>query len=99
MYSLGLPILFPILAVAMIISYWFNKVMLMRFYQKTYEFNEDLPMASMEIMKLAFLAHFMIGAVKLSMGKQILDDDDHFMDRNLEFKTDPTEFKEDTFWV
>lgn len=47
MYSLGLPILYPIVALAMVVSYWFNKIMLMRFYQRTYEFNETLPMQSM----------------------------------------------------
>jgi len=71
MYSVGLPILYPILAVAMIVSYWFNKVMLMRFYQRTYEFNEALPMQSMQMMKVAFIAHFVVGVVKLKMGKLI----------------------------
>jgi len=47
MYSLGLPILYPICFIAMAASYWFNKIMLMRFYQRTYEFNETLPMQSM----------------------------------------------------
>jgi ABC-type uncharacterized transport system permease subunit len=72
MYSLGLPILYPICFVAMAASYWFNKITLMRFYQRTYEFNETLPMQSMKMMRLAITVHFVLGIVQLSYGKKIL---------------------------
>ena len=44
-----------------IASYWFNKIMLMRYYQKTYEFNEILPIKSMRLLKLAYFMHVIAG--------------------------------------
>jgi hypothetical protein len=43
MYSTGLPILYAISFIFFLVAYSFNKVMLLRFYQTTYEFNEQLP--------------------------------------------------------
>ena len=39
-YSSAMPILYPISCMAMAFAFWFNKIMLMRYYQKTNEFNE-----------------------------------------------------------
>ena len=96
MYSLGLPILYPIVALAMIVSYWFNKVMLMRFYQRTYEFNETLPMQSMQMMKVAFIAHFAVGIVKLYMGKHILEQTHGSTLTHMEYHFDFNDFEQES---
>ena len=65
MYSSGLPILYPISFVFFVTAYWFNKIMLMRYYQKTYVFNEELPIMSMKYMKFGIVLHFIVSVLKL----------------------------------
>ena len=65
MYSSGLPALYAIAFVSFAFAYWFDKVMLMRYYQRTTEFNEELPIKSMVFMKFAFACHFVFAAWQL----------------------------------
>lgn len=51
--------------------------MLIRWYQKTYEFNEELPIKSMHLMKFAFLMHFLCGGYQLSKSNILQEDDVH----------------------
>jgi len=69
MYSVGLPILYFIATISFIVAYWFNKAMLMRYYQKTYEFNELLPLKSQSFMKLGICLHLCLSIAKISNGK------------------------------
>ena len=57
MYNLGLPLLNILLCVFFFVAYWFNKYLLLRYYQKTYEFNEELPIYSSQFMKLGIMLH------------------------------------------
>lgn len=47
MYSYGIPILYLITFVYFAITYWFEKLWLLRFYKKTREFDEKLPIKSL----------------------------------------------------
>jgi len=40
--------------------------MLLKYYQKTTEFNESLPIESMSLIQIALFAHFVIGLIQLS---------------------------------
>ena len=65
-YSLGLPILYPLCALYFVISYWFNKIMLMRYYQKTFEFHDYLPKDSTYYLKLGISLHICLSLVQMS---------------------------------
>ena len=68
----------------------------MRFYQRTYEFNETLPMQSMQMMKVAFIAHFAVGIVKLYMGKNILEQTIGLNQEPMEYHTDFNDFQQES---
>ena len=72
-----MPILYPISCAAMAFAFWFNKIMLMRYYQQTYEFNEELPMLSMKILKFGVLIHFAVGLFTLSNFDILEETDNH----------------------
>ena len=77
MYSSGIPLLYFIATLSLFWSFWFNKIMLMRWYQKTMEFNEQLPIASMRFMKFAFLMHFLCGGYQLSKSNILQEENVH----------------------
>jgi hypothetical protein len=66
MYSIGLPILYSLAILFFVVAYWFNKIMLMRYYQKTFEFNEQLPISSTYYMQWGILLHIVNVVIKLS---------------------------------
>lgn len=62
-YSSGLPIMYPIGTVYFVMTYWFDKVCLMRYYQKTKVFNEELPIQSVQLFKYAVFLHFVFAGL------------------------------------
>ena len=89
-----MPLLYPIGTLFFFLTYWFDKVSLMRYYQKTKEFNEELPISSVKLFKYAIIIHFMLsGFLYSSSGMLILNEeynpsdfeyidyDDHFESR------------------
>jgi len=69
MYSCGLPVLYMISFVFFVVAYWFNKIMLMRYYQKTYEFNDELPIKSIHFLKFGTGLHFVMTIIQLGNRK------------------------------
>ena len=64
MYSAGLPILYPFAAIFYFILYWVYKGLLLKFYEKTTKFNEELPLYTTQWTKIGVLLH---GAISLVM--------------------------------
>lgn len=60
MYSTGLPILYPITMIYFAFSYFYNKILLLRYYERTVEFDQDLPIISMKLIKVGIYAHYVI---------------------------------------
>lgn len=60
MYSVGLPLLYPITFIYFVIDYWANKILLMRYYQKTNQFNEELPINSKSLLFLSVFLHLVL---------------------------------------
>ena len=58
-YSSGLPIMYPACFLYFFMTYWFDKTCILRFYQRSQDFNEELPMKSINLMKYAVLLHFL----------------------------------------
>lgn len=65
-FSAGLPILYAVGAVAFFMLYWVNKILLIKFYAKNTQFDEDLPVKSAAIMKFGLVFHLLFGAFMFS---------------------------------
>ena len=70
-YSLGLPVLFPLAVVFFFCQYWFSKILLMRYYEKTYEFNEELPIHSTSFGYLGIFLNIVFSILKLSNNRML----------------------------
>lgn len=55
--------MYPIGTVYFVLTYWFDKVCLMRYYQKTKVFNEELPIQSVKLFKYAVFLHFVFAGI------------------------------------
>jgi hypothetical protein len=64
MYSGGLPILYPFACVFFFVLYWFYKILLLKYYEKTTRFNEQLPLVAIHWIKVGVVLH---GIVTLGM--------------------------------
>ena len=62
MYSSGLPVLYLVAAVFYLILYWVYKCLLLKYYQRTNRFNEQLAIYSIGYIKYGLLFHMLIGA-------------------------------------
>lgn len=66
MYSSGLPILYPVACVFYFVLYWLYKGLLLKYYQRTSRFNEQLAIASVGYIKFGILFHLVLGAFMYS---------------------------------
>ena len=71
--------------------------MLMRYYQKTIEFNEELPINSMAYMKFAVAIHLIIAFIMLSNQKLLQSEATH--ERHFDVKYELSDFEEESIWV
>ena len=61
-FSAGLPILYPVACLSFLILYWVYKVLLVKYYAKTTQFDEDLPLKTVSFMKYAIIFHMVVAA-------------------------------------
>jgi hypothetical protein len=61
MFSAGLPILYPFACIAFFVLYWVYKFLLLKYYEKTTRFNEQLPLYSITWIKFSILLHGVVG--------------------------------------
>lgn len=66
MYSTGMPLLYPFAAVFYTILYWVYKFLLLKFYQRTNRFNEELPIFSTNFIKFGLILHGIFGGLMLT---------------------------------
>lgn len=66
MFGPGMPILFPISAIAFIVMYWIDKWLVLRFYRLPKNFDSETIKYSIEKMKYAFVFHLIVGYLILS---------------------------------
>ena len=72
-----MPILYPIGSLYFFLTYWFDKYGLMRFYQKTKEFNEELPIYSVKLFKYAVMIHFTFSGLLYTSSSMIVSKEDY----------------------
>lgn len=61
MYSTGMPLLYFFGAIFYTIFYWVYKFLLLKYYQRTSRFNEELPINATGWMRAALLLHVFVG--------------------------------------
>ena len=66
MFSSGLPVLYPIGCLSFTAMYFVYKALLIYFYQRTVQFNENLALKSIDYIKWGILFHMAIGAVMIT---------------------------------
>ena len=59
-YSGGLPILYPFACVFFFLLYWIYKTLLLKYYEKTTRFNEEMPLFVTHWIKLGVVFHGLI---------------------------------------
>ena len=57
MYSGAMPIMYLFGVIHFFISYWCHKYLLLTFYRKSYNFDEEIPLYAISLMKYAILCH------------------------------------------
>ena len=62
MYSSGLPILYAVACIFNFVLYWMVKLLLLRYYQRTHKFNEELALESIKYFKFGLFFHIITGA-------------------------------------
>mmetsp|Transcript_1780 Transcript_1780/g.3134 ORF Transcript_1780/g.3134 Transcript_1780/m.3134 type:complete len:279 (-) Transcript_1780:417-1253(-) len=60
-FSTGLPILYPFAFLFYLLLFWVYKLLLLKFYQRTNRFNEELPIKSLSYMKVGLILHLLVG--------------------------------------
>ena len=61
MYSTGLPILYLFACCAFFVLYWVYKFLLIKYYEKTTKFNQELPLYSINWIRFGLLLHGVVG--------------------------------------
>ena len=61
MFSAGLPILYPFACAAFFVLFWVYKLLLLKYYKITTNFNQDLPTFSITLVKYGLLLHGVFG--------------------------------------
>ena len=76
-YSAGLPILYPVACLFFIITYWTDKVLLLRFYAKPVMFDEYIARETLSYFKFILLLH-VIGSLFMFGNTPILEHKEEF---------------------
>lgn len=75
MYSAGLPILYPFACVFYMVLYWVYKFLLLKYYEKTTRFNEQLPLYTTNWIKIGLILHGIVGGLMITNSNLLPPDD------------------------
>ena len=70
-HSSGMPVLYIIGFINYFLTYWIYKILLVKHYSKTVAFNEDLPLLSINYIRIGIFFHMFEGAIVFSNSKII----------------------------
>ena len=76
-FSPGFPILYVIASVFYFIHYWMYKMLILKYYKKTPEFNEDLALTSFYYIKISLLIHIFVALT-------MIESDENEKDKRLQ---------------
>ena len=66
MYSTGLPIMYILASIFYFVFYWMYKGLLLKYYEKTTRFNEELPIFAHSWVQIAVVIHGIVGSFMIS---------------------------------
>lgn len=66
MYSTAMPVLFPFACIFYILFYWVYKFLLLKYYERTTRFNQELPIYILGWMKFALVLHGLFSLLMIS---------------------------------
>jgi len=75
LYSAGLPILYPFACIFYFVLYWVYKWLLLKFYARTTRFNQDIPIKSVQWIKIGIAFHLAAGSFMLSNNRVFPDEE------------------------
>jgi len=64
-----LPILYPFAAVFFFVLFWVYKGLLLKYYTRTTKFNEEIPIESVQWIKIGLFIHIFVSSMMLSNNK------------------------------
>ena len=73
-----MPILYIFGIAFYFVLYWVYKLLLLKFYQRTNKFNEELPIKSVSYMKIGIILHMVVGSILLTNTDVIPKSEDGF---------------------
>ena len=65
-YSGGMPVLYPIAVINFFFLYWIYKILIIKTYRKTSNFNQELPLNTIWMYKLALFFHICLSVLMFS---------------------------------
>ena len=98
MFSAGLPILYPFACAAFFVLFWVYKSLLLKFYKKTTNFNQDLPSYSITLVKYGLLLHGVLGLVMYT-NNDLFPKKDPYANRNSLDWVQSNGFFGDVSWI
>jgi len=75
LFSTGLPIIIIASVACLVVMYWFDKYLVLRFYRTPKNWDESSINATIQKLKLTFVGHFLMGMLMLS-NTNIMSDSD-----------------------
>ena len=88
MYSTGMPILYPFGCVFYAVLYWVYKFLLLKYYERTNRFNEELPIYTTGYIKIGLVLHGIFGGFMITNSRLIPPGDK--VDRTLVLNSTPS---------
>jgi len=73
MFSTGMPLLYPFAMIFYIVLFCVYKFLLLKYYQTTNRFNEQLPIEAVGHIKTGLFFHLVIGSLMISNSEMIPD--------------------------
>ena len=85
MYSSGIPLLYLVAAITFFLSYWFDKLLILRFYKSPPKHTKDLASATSSLMQYSLLFHFVLGTYMYFNSSILSGDPKYIISSNFEF--------------
>lgn len=88
MYSTGMPLLYPFACIFYFVLYWVYKFLLLKYYERTNRFNEELPIMTTGYIKVGLLLHGAFGGLMITNSRLIPPDMKTIKERSVDLTQD-----------
>ena len=88
MYSTGMPLLYPFACIFYFVLYWVYKFLLLKYYERTNRFNEELPIMTTQYIKVGLILHGAFGGLMITNSRLIPPDMATIKERSVDLTQD-----------